>query len=125
MNIQKLLFVGAGSFIGGMLRYAISTWTARSLGVFPLGTLIVNIAGGLIIGFVMQASATFWPMPADTRLFLATGMMGGLTTFSTFSYESVQFFSEGNYSMLAVNVCLNLFLSLIACWTGGTIAKAI
>lgn len=125
MDVTKLLLVGVGGFLGGALRYAISTWTARSLGAFPLGTLIVNIVGGLLIGFIMQASMTFWPISANTRVFLTTGIMGGLTTFSTFSYESVSFFSQGRYGLAAVNVCANLFLALIACWLGGTIAKAI
>ncbi|ADU26413.1 fluoride efflux transporter CrcB [Ethanoligenens harbinense] len=125
MEIQRLLFVGVGSFLGGALRYAISTWTARTLGVFPVGTLIVNVAGGLLIGFIMQASMTFWPISTETRLFLTTGVMGGLTTFSTFSYESVQFFVEGKFGWMAVNVCLNLFLALFFCWLGGTIAKAV
>ncbi len=125
MNLTKLFFVGLGSFFGGSLRYAISTWTSRSLGVFPLGTLLVNIIGGLLMGFIMQASKSFWPISPNARLFLTTGIMGGLTTFSTFSYESVQFFSEGRYGLMAVNVCSNLFLALIACWVGGMIARSI
>ena len=123
VNIQRLLFVGCGSFLGGMLRSAISTWTTRSLGVFPVGTLIVNILGGFIIGFIMQASLSFWPVSAEMRLFLTTGMMGGLTTFSTFSLETIQFFSTGKYWMMAINIVSNLFLSLLFCWLGGTTAK--
>lgn len=125
MDMQKLLLVGAGGFLGAALRYAVSSWTAKALGPFPLGTLLVNVAGGFLMGFLMQASLNLWPFSANTRVFLTTGILGGLTTFSTFSYESVSFFNSGRYGLFAVNVCANLFLALLACWLGGTVVKAI
>lgn len=125
MKISRILIVGVGSCLGGLLRYTVSTWTAGSFGDFPFGTLLVNIAGGFLIGFIMEAGGSAWPISADLRLFLTTGIMGGLTTFSTFSYETVSFFSEGKYLMGSMNAGLNLFLALLFCWFGKAAAQLI
>ena len=94
MKLSRILMVGLGSSIGGILRYMISTMSAKYFGNFPLGTLIVNIVGGFLMGMIMEASTSIWPISDDMRIFLTTGIMGGLTTFSTFSYETVSFLSE-------------------------------
>ena len=125
MSINRILIVGIGGFLGAALRYVISGATSKYFGTFPIGTLIVNIVGGLLIGFIMEASTSFWPISANMRIFLTTGIMGGLTTFSTFSYETVSLISEGEYLMGGLNAGLNLFLALFACWGGRTIAQLI
>lgn len=125
MSWNRILIVGVGGLIGSMLRYVISGATARYFGSFPVGTLIVNIVGGLLIGFIMEASTGFLPMTAQMRLFLTTGIMGGLTTFSTFSYETVSFVADGQYLMGGLNAGLNLFLALGACWFGRAAAQMI
>lgn len=122
MKLSRILIVGFGSLIGGILRYVISTVSAKYFGAFPAGTLIVNIVGGFLIGMIMEASTGIWPISADMRIFLTTGVMGGLTTFSAFSYETISFLSEGEYLMGGLNVGLNLFLALFACWLGKTVA---
>lgn len=109
--MQKLIYVGIGGFIGACLRYIISLNAPKLLGI-PNGTLIVNITGGILIGLIMELSLTTDLIPPDLRLFLTTGIMGGLTTFSTFSYETIELFSDGTYILAILNVCLNLFLSL-------------
>ena len=121
MKLSRILIVGFGSLIGGILRYVISTVSAKYFGAFPAGTLIVNIVGGFPIGMIMEASTGIWPISADMRIFLTTGVMGGLTTFSAFSYETISFLSEGEYLMGGLNVGLNLFLALFACWLGKTV----
>lgn len=105
------------------MRYLVTGLTSKYFGDFPVGTLMVNAAGGLLIGFIMEAATSFWPMSADMRIFLTTGIMGGLTTFSTFSYETVSFFSDGRYLMGGLNAGLNLFLALFACWVGRVAAQ--
>lgn len=125
MKLSRILMVGLGSLIGGMLRYMISTVSAKYFGNFPLGTLIVNIVGGFLMGMIMEASTSIWPISADVRIFLTTGIMGGLTTFSTFSYETVSFLSEGEYLMGGLNAGLNLFLALFACWLGKTVVQLV
>lgn len=123
MNANRILIVGIGGFLGAALRYVISGATSKFFGDFPLGTLIVNVVGGLLIGFIMEAGTSSWPISANMRIFLTTGILGGLTTFSTFSYETISFVSEGEYLMGALNAGLNLFLALFACWGGRTIAQ--
>lgn len=109
----KLLYVGIGGFIGACLRYIISLNSTKLFGTqIPYGTLIVNVVGGILIGLIMELSLTSDSISPDMKLFLTTGIMGGLTTFSTFSYETIVFFSDGSYMIGILNICLNLFLSL-------------
>ncbi|MBW7571471.1 fluoride efflux transporter CrcB [Caproiciproducens faecalis] len=123
MKWDKILIVGLGGSLGAMLRYMISDATAKYLGNFPLGTLIVNVLGGFLIGFIMEISEGSWPVPAHVRIFLTTGIMGGLTTFSTFSYETVSMLSDGKYLLGGANAGLNLCLALAACWAGKAVAR--
>lgn len=123
MKQNQLLIVGLGGFLGAALRYLISCAAARYWGEFPLGTLIVNLIGGFLMGFVMEAAAGAWAMPAGLRLFLTTGIMGGLTTFSAFSYETVSLFSDESYLAGAANIGLNLSFALLACWFGKAAAR--
>ena len=112
--MQKLLYVGIGGFIGASLRYSISINATKLFGTkFPYGTLIVNVLGGILIGLIMEISFTTNLISPNLRLFLTTGIMGGLTTFSTFSYETINLISEGSYILGSINICLNLFLSLL------------
>lgn len=110
--MQKLLYVGIGGFIGACLRYVISSYSAKLFGTeLPYGTLIVNVPGGILIGFIMELSLTTDLISPDLRLLLTTGILGGLTTFSTFSYETVNLLNDGSYMRALLNTCLNLFLS--------------
>lgn len=119
MDYSKILIVGAGGFLGSALRYAVTCATAKSLGGFPVGTLLVNVIGGFIMGVIMEASASgFWPVTPGLKVFLTTGILGGLTTFSTFSYETVSYFSAGKLFMGTANAAMNLILSLAAAWAG-------
>lgn len=109
----KILYVGIGGFIGSALRYIISIYTPKFFGTqLPYGTLIVNVAGGILIGLIMEISLATNFISPNFRLFLTTGIMGGFTTFSTFSYETINLFISGNYILGSLNTCLNLFLSL-------------
>ena len=110
--MQKILYVGIGGFIGACLRYVISMNSPKLFGTqLPYGTLIVNVLGGIMIGLIMELSITTDLIPPNLRLFLTTGIMGGLTTFSTFSYETINLLSEGSYLLGGLNTALNLFLS--------------
>ncbi|MGL5648337.1 MAG: fluoride efflux transporter CrcB, partial [Clostridium sp.] len=103
-KIFLVILVGCGGFIGASLRYVISLG-AKGIGTsFPFGTLIANILGALIIGFVMQLSLDTALISANTRLFITTGMMGGLTTFSTFSYETIGLLTTGQSGLGIVNI---------------------
>jgi CrcB protein len=118
--------VGTGSFVGGILRYLISGWAAEVFGAgFPYGTLIVNVVGCFIMSFVMMFGAEMGNIDVNMRLFLTTGIMGALTTFSTFSFETFQFLREGNLFLAGTNIFLNLFLGLLSVWLGLIVARAI
>lgn len=119
-----VLVVGCGGFIGASLRYLISLWAAKGIGAgFPFGTLIANILGAIIIGFVVEMSMRTSVISPTTKLFITTGMMGGLTTFSTFSLETITILSHGNIGLGSLNIGLNLILSLIGVVVGQFIAK--
>ncbi|QAT51301.1 fluoride efflux transporter CrcB [Caproiciproducens sp. NJN-50] len=123
--MSRIIIVGLGGFLGAALRYIISNATAKYFGDFPVGTLIVNILGGFLMGFLMEASTSLWTVSPNTRIFLTTGILGGLTTFSTFSYETISFLTDGDYLAGGVNAGLNLFSALFACWLGKIAAQLI
>jgi CrcB protein len=77
-----------------------------------MGTLIVNVVGGFLIGMIAELSISTDLISPNLKLFLTTGIMGGLTTFSTFSLETISLISDGRYLVGIINVCLNVFLSL-------------
>ena len=121
-----ILIVGCGGFIGAAVRYIISINSVKVFGAdFPYGTLIANIIGAVIIGLVMELSLDSAIITPNIRLFLTTGMMGGLTTFSTFSFETVSMIMNGSFIICGVNIVLNLGLSLIGIVIGQFIAKLV
>ncbi len=116
---MRLIAVGCGGFIGASLRYLISGWSLKLFGgAFPYGTLLVNILGGFLIGFIMKGSMGTFTISPTMRVFLTTGLMGGLTTFSTFSYETIGMLEENNYLLGSLNIMLNLSFSLIGVYLG-------
>ncbi|MGG5461595.1 fluoride efflux transporter CrcB [Clostridium sp. B9] len=125
--MQKLslaLVVGCGGFIGAALRYLISIFAAKNLGGnFPYGTLIANILGAILIGFIMEFSMDSALISSNMRLFLTTGIMGGLTTFSTFSYETVSMLNNGHMILGIENAILNLGCSLLFVVIGQKVAR--
>ena len=109
-----LVFIGGG--LGSTARYAISTVT-KSLMPFPIGTLTVNVVGSFLMGMLV----TFLigkNFSESARLLLAVGFLGGFTTFSSFSIETLTLFEKGNILAAMSNVVLNLLLGLPAAWLG-------
>jgi fluoride exporter len=107
-----MLLVGLGSFVGGSLRYLITQYIQiKSLQAFPFGTLAVNIIGCFLIGVVFSL-AEKGNLSQDWRLFLAPGILGGFTTFSSFTNESLAMVSSGAFlqamSYIMVSVCIGL-----------------
>lgn len=121
LGTGALVFLGAG--LGGNLRYWLGGWIASRYGVvFPWSTLAVNVAGSFAIGLFMFLSLRENWAPG-WRLFVAVGMLGGFTTFSTFSYETLQLLEARSYLLAIGNAVLSLVLSLAACWLGAAGAK--
>lgn len=113
IRVQKIIYVGIGGFIGAAIRYLVTLQSSKIINSnIPLGTLIVNVVGGFLIGMIMELSMSTNLISPNMRLFLTTGIMGGLTTFSTFSYETIGLINDGRYILGISNVLLNVFLSI-------------
>ena len=123
--MKILLAIGAGSFIGGICRYLLSQFIqARSTIPFPFATLTVNIIGCLLIGVVFGLSAKDGMTP-EWRLFLATGILGGFTTFSAFSYETVHMLQNGQISNAILYILASVLLGLLATFLGFWLVKLV
>lgn len=121
---MKLLLVGAGGFVGAVLRYSISGWVHRFYGgVFPLGILVVNVLGCLVIGILMGLLEQRQLLSPNARLFWMMGLLGALTTFSTFGYDTFELLREKSIWLGGVNVVSNVILGLLAVWIGWVIVK--
>ncbi len=121
--MKILLLIGSGSFIGGVFRHLLSQFIhTKSLSSFPLGTLVVNILGCLFIGIVFGLSEK-GNLASEWRLFLATGLLGGFTTFSAFSNETFGLFRDGQYGYAALYILVSVFVGLAATWVGHSIPK--
>jgi CrcB protein len=117
--VERALLITFGGAIGTLLRYLTSLMAAQWFGSeFPYGTLIVNLSGAFLIGLVQQLGTEALMIPDSTRLFLTTGMMGGLTTYSTFSYETVRLMESGAWSQAWVNIFVTTVICLSLCFLG-------
>jgi len=113
-----LIFLGAG--LGGVLRYLASNGVYLFLGRdFPYGTLIVNVTGCFCMGFLfIVITERFNGMAIPLRSFLLIGLLGGYTTFSSFSIETLNLFESGAWFSALLNVLLSVTLCLVAVWFG-------
>jgi CrcB protein len=123
--MSRILLIGAGGFIGALLRYYVSGWVqqlAKDVG-FPWGTLIVNLTGCLVIGilsYLADARGLFTP---DSRAFAFIGIMGAYTTFSTFGNETMALMRDGESLPALMNVGGHVVLGLGAVWAGRVLAS--
>ncbi len=120
MMFKNFLLVGFGGMAGSMLRYLFSVIIKHNS--FPYATFVVNIIGSFIIGIVMALAAKQQNF-ADYKLLLATGICGGFTTFSAFSWESVQLLQQQRYGTMAMYILLSIVLGIAATFFGYTILK--
>lgn len=118
--IKNILLVAAGGMTGSVLRYLVSTFVKHES--FPSATLIVNLLGSLLIGLIMGYLAQKHHL-GDWRLFLATGICGGFTTFSAFSWESLQLLEQQRFGTFIMYSALTLFGGFTATFIGYWIMK--
>lgn len=115
----KILAVAVGGSIGATTRYLVSTWAAERFGVgFPYGTLLVNVVGCFIIGAFMTATTERFIVSPYWRLIVTVGFVGGLTTFSSFSYETFKLLEDGSITLVMYNILGNFILGFLATWLG-------
>ena len=121
--MKIVLLVGFGSFIGGMSRYLVTLFVQNKiLSTFPYGTLAVNIIGCFLIGVIYGLSER-GNMNPEWRLFLATGIMGGFTTFSSFSNETVSMLRDAEYLPAFFYVAFSVMVGLTATFGGISLIK--
>lgn len=122
---MNVLLVATGGAIGAVLRYLLGGWIQGRLGPdFPWGTFIVNVSGSLLIGLVLGL-VDRGALSGEARLFLAVGILGGYTTFSTFSYETLQLLENGNLGATLLNALGQVATGLIAVYVGVVISRAL
>lgn len=120
-----LLAVGTGAALGAVLRWALSYGLNGKLVLLPAGTLIANLLGGFFAGIALAYFATHMEVSPWVRLFVVTGLLGGLTTFSTFSAENVTMLLEGDYLRSLTHAALHLLGSLAMTALGFWLIKQI
>lgn len=117
-------YVAVGSAAGGVARFALSTLVQQRVGPnFPVGTLVVNISGSLLLGFLMRLALGTDLISPETRVLLTTGFCGGYTTFSTFTYETMMLIEDGETMRAGLYIVLSVVLSLIGAWLGIAAAR--
>ena len=115
----RLLLICLGGAVGTGVRYLTAVAAAHWLGPdFPYGTLLVNLMGAFLVGLVQQLGLEARVIPDDVRLFLATGLIGGLTTYSAFSYETVRLIQAAAWSRAWINVVVTTSVTLLLCFLG-------
>ena len=123
--MNTVFAVGVGGGLGALARYYIAGWIQPAGAVFNWGIFIVNITGGLIMGLIVEASALKLNLSPELRAFLTTGILGGYTTFSTFSLDSALLLQKGQYGLAAFYVIGSVALSILALFAGLWIIRAI
>jgi len=122
MHVYMLLAVGFGGFVGAILRYVLSNAIQKNIdSLFPFGTLGVNVIGSFLIGFLALYFNTF--LSPHQKAFFIVGVLGSLTTFSTFSLQTLEFFENGQLSRGLINIGLNVFVTLVAVFLGMMLFK--
>ena len=123
--MRTLFLIALGSALGGVARNGLSAWVAQRAGdAFPWGTLAVNVLGSLVVGALAAVGdAPRWGLSVEARQFLMIGVLGGFTTFSAFSLQTLRLIQGGDWARVAGNVFLSVGLGLAAAALGYRLAR--
>ena len=116
--------VALGGALGSLARYGLGLWAKAAVPSFPIATLAVNVVGGFVMGALGAYTLARPEFPTWLRVGLMTGVLGGFTTFSAFSLETLNLWREGAVVAATANILLNVFLSLAACGFGMWLARS-
>jgi CrcB protein len=126
------LVIGLGGALGSMLRFFVGSWIDSGMSkgtgpIFPWGTIIVNITGCFVIGFIFTITTAEgrWMVSPLTRNFITIGILGGYTTFSSFSWQTLSLAQSGQWGGAAANVLLSVVLCLVGVWLGAIVANSL
>ncbi len=123
--MTTLVLLAVGATTGAAARYAVTLWAAQRFGTaFPYGTMVANVGGCLLLGAILAFARTRPTLIGpELQLFMVTGLCGCLTTFSTFSYETVVLFQAGRYLAGALNMLLSVTLGILAIILGAVLVQ--
>ena len=118
--MESILLVGVGGFVGSIMRYLVTIWSQTLFKEldFPLGTLLVNISGCLLLGLLNGFAENYHFFSSQIRLYLFVGILGSFTTFSTFSYETIEMMQNGDSFQAMLNITVQVLLGLFAAFIG-------
>jgi len=130
LNERKVMFRNIVVFIGGgigaVFRYLLAGWIYKIIGTdFPYGTLVVNVIGCFLIGLFLTIAEDRFLINPSLRIFVAVGIIGGFTTFSTFNFETIELLRDGAFALGMMNVVASIVLGLSATWVGSILGKII
>lgn len=121
---MQTVYIALFGACGCLARHAVAGWTYRLCGTaLPYGTLVVNVLGSFCIGLLMELSLRSTLLGPDLRVGLTVGFLGGFTTFSTFSYETIRLLEEGSLLQAGGNVLLSVVVCLLCAWFGIFLAR--
>ena len=123
---MNFIMVSLGAIVGANLRYILGRYAAKVLGpVFPYGTLIINIVGSFIVGWFMIWTTERVLVDPRWRLLIVVGFCGGFTTFSSYAFESMAYFQQGQWTLMTTNILANNVLCLVAAVAGMALARVL
>jgi len=122
--VRDFIAISLGAIIGANARYIVSRFAARMLGsAFPYGTLLINVAGSMIVGFFMIWTSERVLLDPRWRLLVVVGFCGALTTFSSYAFETLAYFEQGQWALLFTNFAANNLLCLAGALAGMALAR--
>jgi CrcB protein len=124
--VKDFLAISVAAIFGANLRYLLSRFAVKQLGpVFPYGTLFINVIGSFIVGWFVIWTAERVLIDPRWRLLVAVGFCGSFTTFSSYAFESMAFFEQGQWALMLANIFSNNILCLAAALAGMAVARAV
>ena len=125
-SLSDVLIISIGAVFGANCRWLISRWAAKFISpVFPFGTLFINVTGSFIVGFFMIWSTQRVLLDPRWRLLIVVGFCGAFTTFSSFAFETMAYFQQGQWMMMTANFVSNNLLCLGAALAGMALARVL
>ncbi len=125
MSLAAFAAVGVGAACGAWLRWGLGTWLNPLFAAMPLGTLAANVAGGFLMGLALAALQAWPTLSPALKLLLTTGLLGGLTTFSTYSAEAFHLLQRGALGWFGLHLAAHLAGSVLMTWAGYALFNAL